>query len=81
MTREQAIEEAQRRNVADFRRTGDLVAVWTEFECRPGEWTVCLNEKAKRPLWQRAALEAADALVPGVFEDLPDRVWRRRFPR
>ncbi len=78
MTREQAIEEAKRRNVAEFERTGDLKAIWTEFERRPGEWTVCLNEKTARPLWQRAALEAADIAVPGLLADLPRRVWRRR---
>lgn len=78
MTRDEAIAEAQRRNVEDFRRTGTLDAIWTEFERRPGEWTVCLNEKGRPPLWRRALREAVETVIE--LPEAPDRVWRRRFP-
>lgn len=60
MTREQATAEAQRRNVADFRRTGALRTVWAEYEAAPGRWEVGLYEHGPRPLWRRA--------VTGLFE-------------
>lgn len=84
MTREQAIAEAQRRNVAAYQRTGALESVWAEVEIGGGEWDIALCEKVRRPLWRRVTRSAVDWMLEpdpeqsGLLADPPRHRWRMR---